>query len=61
MQLYFLFFVSCSLFLLQVLLKLFDYFWKPYGLFSKFSVICLLMYYFVYCNNCGLKNVNGAC
>ena len=42
------------------MLKIFDYFWKPYGLFSKFCVICLLMYYFVYCNNCVLNDVNGA-
>ena len=24
-------------------------------------VLCLSMYYFVYCNNCALKDVNGAC
>ena len=61
MQLYFLCFLSCSLFFLQVVLKLFDYFWKPTGLFSKFCVICLLMYYFVYCNKCALKDIKGAC
>ena len=60
MQLYFPFFVSCSLFLLQVVVKLFDYFWQPNGLFSKFCVICLMMYYFVHCNNCAFKDVNGA-
>ena len=54
-------FVSFSLFFLQIVLKLFDYFWKPNRLFSKFCVICLLMYYFVCCNNCALKDVNGAC
>ena len=28
--------MSCSLFILQVVLKLFDYFWKPNGLFTSF-------------------------
>ena len=41
------------------MVNFFDYFWKPNSLFSKFCVICLLMYYFVYCNNCALKDVNG--
>ena len=31
------------------------------SLFSKFCVNCLLMFYFVYCNNCALKDVSGAC
>ena len=35
--------------------------WKPNSLFSKFCVNCLLMFYFVYCNNCVLNDVNGAC
>ena len=26
-----------------------------------FCVICLLMYYFVYCNKCALKDIKGAC
>ena len=52
--------MSCSLFFLQVVMKIFDYFWKPNGLFSKFCVMCLLMFYFVYCNNCVLNDVNGA-
>ena len=42
-------FVSSSLFFLEVVVKLFDYFWKPNSLFCKFCVTCLLMYYFVYC------------
>ena len=53
-------FVTSSLFFLEVVLKLFDYFWKPDSLFSKFCVDCLLMFYFVCCNNCALKDVNGA-
>ena len=61
MQLTFYLFVSSSLFILEVLVKLFDYFSKPNGLFSKFSVNYLLMFHFVYCNNCALKDVNGAC
>ena len=35
--------------------------WKPKGLFSKFCVNCLLIFYFVYCNNCALKDVKWAC
>ena len=61
MQLYFLSFSSPSLFFLEVVVNVFDYFWKPNSLFSKFCVICLLMLYFVYCNNCVLNDVNGAC
>ena len=53
-------FVASSLIFLELVVKLFDYFWKPNSLFSKFCVNCLLMYYFVYCNNCALKNVNRA-
>ena len=54
-------FVSSILTFLQLVVKLFDYFWKPNSLFPKFCVNCLLMFYFVYCNNCILNNVNGAC
>ena len=50
MQLYFRSFLSSSLFFLEVVVNVFDYFWKPNSLFSKFCVNCLLMYYFVYCN-----------
>ena len=54
-------FVSSSLFFLEVVVNVFDYFWKPNSLFSKFCVNCLLIFYFVYCNNCVLNDVNGAC
>ena len=54
-------FVSSSLFFLKLVVKLFDYFWKPDSLFSKFSVNRLLMFHFVHCNNCVLNDVNGAC
>ena len=54
-------FVSSSLFFMEVVIKLFDYFWKPNGLFSKFYLNCPLMFYFVCCNSCALKDVNGAC
>ena len=54
-------FVSSSFVFLEVVVKLFDYFWKPNSLFSKFCVNCLLIFYFVYCNSCSLKDVNGAC
>ena len=54
-------FVSSSLIFLEVVVKPFDYFWKPNGLFSKFCVNCLLMFYIVYCNSCALKYINGAC
>ena len=37
------------------MVNVFDYFWKLNSLFSKFCVNCLLMYYFVYCNNCAFK------
>ena len=53
--------MSSSLVFLEVVVKLFDYIWKPYSLFSKFWVNCLLTFYFVHCNNCALKDVNGAC
>ena len=54
-------FVSSSLFFLEVVVKLFDYFWKPNSLFCKFCVTCLLMYYFVYCYNSAFKDFRGAC
>ena len=54
-------FVSSSLFFLEIVVKIFDYFWKSNSLFPKFCVNCLLMFYFVYCINCALKDVNGAC
>ena len=60
MQLYFLSFCVSSLLYLEVVVKLFDYFWKPKSMFSKFCVNCLLMYYFVYCINSALKDVSGA-
>ena len=60
MQLYFLSFLSSSLFFLEVVVNVFDYFWKPNSLFSKFCVNYLLMLYLVYCNNCVLNDVNGA-
>ena len=43
------------------MVKIFDYLWKPNSLFCNFIVNCLLMFYFVYCNNCVLNDVNGAC
>ena len=54
-------FVTSSLFFSEVVVKIFDYFWKSNSLFSKFCVNCLLMFYFVYCNNCALEDVSGAC
>ena len=54
-------FVSFSLFFLELKGKLFDYFWKPYNLFSKFCNNCLLMFLFVYCISCVLNDFNGAC
>ena len=54
-------FASSSLLFLQVVVNLFDYFWKPHILFSRFCVNCLLMFYFLYCNNFVSNDVNGAC
>ena len=54
-------FVSSSLFFLEVVVNVFDYFWKPNTLFANFCVDHLLMFYFVYCNNCALKDGNGSC
>ena len=48
-------------FFLEVVVKNFDNFWEPGSPFSKLTVNCLLMFYFLHCNNCDLKNVNGAC
>ena len=45
----------------EVLVNLFGYFWKSNSLFSKICVNCLLMFYFLYCSNCVLNDVNGAC
>ena len=53
--------VPSNLFFFGVVVELFDYFWKPNSLFSKFCVNCLFKYYFVYCNKCVLKDFNGAC
>ena len=61
MQLYFYRFVSSSLFFLEVVLKLFDYFWEPNSLFSKFCVNCLLMFYFVFCTDCVSNDIKEAC
>ena len=55
-------FTSSSLALAEVVMKyLFDYFWKQTSPFSKFCVNCLLRFYFIYCNNCFLSDVIGAC
>ena len=54
-------FVPSNLFFMEVVVKLFDHFWKPNSLVSKFCVNCFLMFYFVYCINCGLKEFNGTC
>ena len=43
------------------MVKTFDNFWEPDSPFSKLTVNCLLMFYFVHCKKCDLKNVNGAC
>ena len=60
-KLYFLSFSVFQSFFFEVVAKLFDYFWKPNSLFSENCVNCLLMFYFVYCNNRALKHVNGGC
>ena len=57
MQLYFLCFCVFQPLFFEVVMKIFDYFWKSNSLFSKFCVNCLLMFYFVYCSNCALKDV----
>ena len=43
------------------MVKIFDNFWEPDSPFSKLTVNCLLIIYFVYCNNCDLKNVSEGC
>ena len=48
-------FESSNLFFLGVVVKLFDDFWKPNCLYSKFFVNCLLIFYFVYCITGALK------
>ena len=53
--------VSSIFFFLQLVVKLFDYFWKPNSLFPKFCVNCLLMFHLVHCNNCVLNVVTRAC
>ena len=40
---------------------MFDNFWETDSPFSKLTVNCLLMFYFVHCKKCDSKNVNGAC
>ena len=53
-------FVSSLLWVsLEVMVKLSDYFWKPNSRFSNFCFNCLLRFYFVYCNNCGLNDIKG--
>ena len=54
-------FVSSSLFSLEVVVKIFDYFWKPYNPFSKFCDNCLLRFYIVYCKNCVLNDLSQTC
>ena len=63
MQCNFIFYLCSSsrLFFLEVVANFFDYFRKPKNLFSKFCVNCLLMFHFVYCINCVLNDVIGAC
>ena len=53
--------MTYDFFFLELKLNIFDYFWKPDSPFSKLIVNCFLMFYFVYCNNCDLKNVSEAC
>ena len=48
-------------FFLEAVVNVFDYFWEPNSLFSKFCVNCLLIYYFAYCIESALKDVSGAC
>ena len=61
MQLYFLTFCLFQPHFLEVVVKIFDSFWKSSSLFSKFCVENLLIFYFVQRNNCALKDVNEAC
>ena len=61
MQHYFLSFCVFRLFFHGRSFKIFWLHLKTNSLISKFCVNCFLMYYFVNCNNCALKNVNWAC
>ena len=55
-------FASSSQALPKIVKKYFvDYFWKPISPFSKFCAKSLLRFYFVYCSNCVLNDVNGTC
>ena len=54
-------FVSSNRIFLEVVVNVFDYFWKSSSLFSKFCVNYLLISYFVHWNNCALKVVDWAC
>ena len=61
LQIYSIFLWLTTFFFLEVVIKVFDNFWEPDSLISKLIVNCLLMFHFVYCNICDLKNINGAC
>ena len=62
MQLFFLPFASLFFWVfLEVVVKLFDYFWKPNISLSKSCVNCLLRIYFVYWKIYVSNDVNGAC
>ena len=45
----FFFCVYSSLFILELVMKLFDNFWKTNSPFSKFCVICPSRFYFKFC------------
>ena len=54
-------FASSSLPLPKIVMKyFFDFFRKPISPFSEFCFICVLGFYFVYCINCVLNEVDGA-
>ena len=55
------FFLTYIFFFFEVVVKIFDNFWEPDSPLSKLTVNSLLMFYFVHCKKCDLKNVNGAC
>ena len=61
MQLYFLSFCDFQSLFLGSSCKNLWLLLKSNSLFPKFCVNCLLIFYFVYCNNCALKDANGAC
>ena len=44
---------------LEVMGKIFNYFWKPMSPFYISCINCLLRFHFVYCNNGALKTVIG--